>query len=208
MAIHLDPSPRKDQLFILSLPDLTGLLFKTVGVKKNRAHYSEPLEKRGRKKKGLEASIPAPVSIIASPAASLSLFSIPPPACHVTTDLLRTHHSLPGSLAQEMPSSTCHTGAWPCRKRLGKVRGGEQALVTHKLPQKSATENQKHTGGQGMLRGEPQVTRANRPLTTSETLQWGSMLPMCLGWAGLVLPSKIRAVGGKTEMKTEVHDTI
>lgn len=35
------------------------------------------------------------------------------------------------------------------------------------------------------------------PFTTSETLQLGSMLPMCLGWAGLVLPSKIRAVGGR-----------
>lgn len=35
------------------------------------------------------------------------------------------------------------------------------------------------------------------PFTTSETLQLGSMLPMCLGWAGLVLPSKIRAAGEK-----------
>lgn len=35
------------------------------------------------------------------------------------------------------------------------------------------------------------------PLTTSATLQWGSMLPMCLGCAGLVLPSKSSAGGHK-----------
>ncbi len=31
------------------------------------------------------------------------------------------------------------------------------------------------------------------PFTTSTTSQFGSILPMCLGWAGLVLPSKINA---------------
>lgn len=38
------------------------------------------------------------------------------------------------------------------------------------------------------------IKEEHSPLTTSDTLQWGSMLPMCLGWAGLVLPSKIKAV--------------
>lgn len=36
----------------------------------------------------------------------------------------------------------------------------------------------------------------HRPLTTLATLQWGSMLPMCLGCAGLVLPSKSSAGEG------------
>lgn len=31
------------------------------------------------------------------------------------------------------------------------------------------------------------------PFTTSTTSQLGSMLPICLGWAGFTLPSKINA---------------
>lgn len=33
------------------------------------------------------------------------------------------------------------------------------------------------------------------PFTTSATSQLGSMLPMCLGWAGFTLPLKINAIG-------------
>lgn len=33
------------------------------------------------------------------------------------------------------------------------------------------------------------------PFTTSTTSQLGSMLPICLGWAGFTLPSKINATG-------------
>lgn len=53
-------------------------------------------------------------------------------------------------------------------------------------------------GGVTGLLGRPgSRSRDSLPFTTSETLQLGSMLPMCLGWAGLVLPSKIRAAAGR-----------
>lgn len=51
--------------------------------------------------------------------------------------------------------------------------------------------------GPGKLGGVTRCSEDGLPFTTSETLQFGSMLPICLGWAGLVLPSKIRAVGSK-----------
>lgn len=52
-------------------------------------------------------------------------------------------------------------------------------------------------GGLGVVPESPAgQAQGGSPFTTSDTLQLGSMLPMCLGWAGLVLPSKMRAVGG------------
>lgn len=52
-------------------------------------------------------------------------------------------------------------------------------------------------GVTGLLSRPSSQSGDSLPFTTSETLQLGSMLPMCLGWAGLVLPSKIRAAAGR-----------
>lgn len=116
-----------------------------------------------------------------------------------------------------MPCNTCHTGAWPCHRHLRGERGhpGMGGLTQQAVPLASTLgiPNIKLLGcgphplgngspsGQGSLAGPlcssvDQAQTEGSPFTTSVMQQLGSMLPMCLGCAGLVLPSKIRAVGG------------
>lgn len=44
------------------------------------------------------------------------------------------------------------------------------------------------------------------PFTTSTTSQLGSMLPICLGWAGFTLPSKINAKGKKATSECDLKN--
>lgn len=142
---------------------------------------------------------------------SVSYSDLLPSGCGIKSQILYStcqmkttwtyHYWSPAVPDQGSGDSTGHTASWHCGRRLTKWGRMTSLVITIQEIQQTLQCKKNRTEDLQLLKSTlashtQSCLKANHshlPWTTSPTWHWGSMLPIVLGWTGLVVPSKIRA---------------